>query len=580
MVERTFGWVQDPEDLQKLRRAVDVFCPGSAVHAEVCGTVAKLIATKDNRTGLLQAMARRPLRLSYRELVGSSFKPRYTARCNGIMQAAIKGQKRPFIGDWPADNFVRWAHALGFVEWCGADDCFQITAAGKSLSRTKAGSEREYEVFAHGLLSYPPAVRVIGLLADAAQTKAGGMTKFEIGRRLGFQGEMGFTTISQNFYIKEYSLAQSADERSKMRANWEGSADKYARMICSWLSRLKHPWVRAEKHELTGETGGEKHVCELRVYALTAKGFEERKKITGASSSRRIAKRLPAEMLCTKGPGRMLLRARRARVAAVILKHSATAGDIAAILQKEGIAASPGAVESDLRGLENIGLVIDKTDGAYRCRDKITGLDIPQKPAAHSASDDIRRMKEQCEEALRFVPHDFLALIQMAFNGQDNRMFEIKIAELLTEYCRFHGRHLGGANQPDAVISDGEVGAVIDAKSYSKGFNIPAPERDKMSRYLTDIKTRPESNKTLWWLHFPGTVRRFLFLFVSGKFGGNFRKQLKTLGTHADTKGGAVTAMSLLLFAEQIASGKMQRAEFLRRISILDEAKPDDAERH
>lgn len=577
MVERTFGWVQDPENLQNLRRAVEVFCPGSAVYAEVRAAVKKLIKARDNRDGLLRAMDRRPLRLSYHELVGSSFKPRSTARCNGIMQAAIRGQRRPFISDWPADNFVRWAHALGFVQWRAADDCFQITVAGESLSRTKAGSEREYEFFAHGLLSYPPAVRVIGLLADAAQTESGGMTKFEIGRRLGFQGEMGFTTISQNFYIKEYALAESAEERRKMDANWEGSADKYARMICRWLSRLRHPWVRAEERELTVDIGGKKYACQLRVYALTAKGFEERKKITGVSSARRIAKRLPAEMLCTKGPGRALLRARRARVASVILKHSATAGDIATILQKDGIVASQSAVESDLRGLENIGLVIDKTGDAYRCRDKITGLDIPQQPAAHSdsASDDIRQMKEQCEGALRVVPHDFLALIQMAFSAKDSRMFEIKIAELLTEYCRFHGRHLGGADQPDAIIHDGKVGAVIDAKSYAKGFNIPASERDKMSRYLTDIKTQPENNKTLWWMHFPGAVRRFLFLFVSGKFGGDFRKQLKTLGTHANAKGGAVTAMSLLLFAEQIASGKMQRAEFLRRISILDEAKPD-----
>jgi len=92
MVERTFGWVQDPSDLTKLRRAVEVFCRGSKTHAELRDDlIPRLVEARDGRDDFLRAMRREPLRLSYRELVGGAFTPRGDSRCNGIMQAALPG---------------------------------------------------------------------------------------------------------------------------------------------------------------------------------------------------------------------------------------------------------------------------------------------------------------------------------------------------------------------------------------------------------------------------------------------------------------------------------------------------------
>ena len=148
MTERTFGWVQDPSDLQKLRRVVEVFCPDSEVSREMANsTIPKLIAAKDGRDDMLAAMSRRPLRLSYSAFGRDRFQtPRSSARCDGIIQAAIPGQKRGFISDWPADNFVRWAHALGFISWDEKDDLFQATETGLRLSQTDAESDEEYRV--------------------------------------------------------------------------------------------------------------------------------------------------------------------------------------------------------------------------------------------------------------------------------------------------------------------------------------------------------------------------------------------------------------------------------------------------
>ena len=571
MPERTFGWVQDPGDLRKLRLATEVFCPDSPVHARLAKSVIpKLIARRDGRDELLAAMRRRPLRLSYRELVGTAFKPRRAARCNGIIQAAIPGQKRPFISDWPADNFVRWAHALGFVSWGEDDDRFQATESGLRLSRTKAGSDEEYRVLADAMLSYPPAVRVVDLLADASGGEGAGMTKFEIGRRLGFQGEKGFTTVSQNFLVREFCVA-APGKKKKIKDNWEGSADKYARMICAWLAQLKRPWIRRERRNFFSEVGGERRACPLTAYSLTADGFEER---AGISSRRRISKHLPAAMLCPNAPGKSLLRRRRARIAKAILRKGVSIPELEGALAKNGFVQPRAAVEADLRGLANIGLFVEENpDGKFRCRDKIHGLEIPRPTAPIAKEEEIRIMTEDCGARLRKIPRGFLALIEMAFDKRRSELFEIKIAELLTECCGFGGGHLGGAHRPDGAFYSGDWGVIADAKSYGKGFNIPAGERDKMLRYLREFHIRPDANKTRWWEIFPPDVGEILFMFVSGKFGGDFRGQLRRLSENAQgALGAAVSAGALLLLADKIARGEMPHAEFKRRISTLDKA--------
>jgi len=380
MVERTFGWVQDPGDLSKLRRAVEVFCRGSKTHAELCNDlIPRLIEARDGRDDFLRAMRREPLRLSYRELVGRAFTPRGDSRCNGIMQAALPGQKREFSLDWPADNFVRWAHALGFIEWHARDDSFAATDAGVALSKTVIDSDAEYRLLADGLLSYPPVARVLGLLADEVATADGGLTKFDLGKHLGFQGEQGFTTISRDFFVKEYLLAESADARQKMHHNWEGTADKYARMICGWLMKLKYPWVRRARREF-GKSANGRFACRLDAFSLTAAGFEERKKTTGTSSMPRSHKRVPLQMLCTKGAGRALLRARRALTLDTIRRRAASVEQIKESLAAHQVLASDAAVAGDLRGLANIGLAIEENHGQFRCRDNIIGLTVAQPP--------------------------------------------------------------------------------------------------------------------------------------------------------------------------------------------------------
>ena len=217
---RAFGWVQDPSNLRSLCDVVAVFDCNSTVHSHLKATIQRLVADADGKDRLLEALDQRPLSLKYSDLVGTSFTPRSASRCNGIVQAAVKGQVREFIGDWPADNFVRWAHAFGFISYNYTEDTFSITEAGLQLSHAATGSgdlnESEYDLMLEAALSYPPAVRILKLLAqDNAH-----LTKFELGKQLGFTGEDGFTSLPQSVLVRALAATAEPRERNKMKADW------------------------------------------------------------------------------------------------------------------------------------------------------------------------------------------------------------------------------------------------------------------------------------------------------------------------------------------------------------------------
>lgn len=570
MTERTFGWVQDPGKIENLRLVVEIFDPKSKGHVLLkTKIIPELVLEQDGKNHFINELNKTNILLKYKDLVGTAFKPRKSARCNGIIQATIKGQKRPFISDWPADNFLRWAVSLGFVQWNEKTDEFSITPLGLKLSQSEIGTDEEYKIYENAFLSYPPVSRIINLLAEASE-KNEVLTKFEIGKNLGFIGEEGFTSISQNLFVKEISVA-SSEEKAEIRSNWEGDSDKYARMICSWLTQLKYPWIEKVKKTVQVEFTNKKYSYELQAYTTTRKGYEVRKMILGTSKFQKVPKIVYFEMLSTKGKDRKYLRTRRAYILE-FLKQQNTIENIQEKLKEKGFEESLSTIKDDIEGLKNIGLSITENRDKFFCSDEIKGLKIPILETKETHKSDILELMEKCRDEMNIIPHDYLVLIPMSFDRNQSAMFEIKTVELLTEHCHFEGLHLGGASKPDGLIYSEDYGVIIDTKSYESGFNIPAPERDKMKRYVEENQNRNvKHNKTKWWENFPQTVNEFLFLFVSGKFGGNFKDQLNILSEQTNTLGGALPSYALLNLAEQIAGEKINHLDFKAKISCLDQ---------
>ena len=222
---RAFGWVQDSSNIDSLCDVVSVFDSESDFHKKLVDEIIpNLVLETDGRKEMLDALNTKPLSLKYKLLTGTAFTPRSASRCNGIIQAAVKGQKRPFLVDWAADNFVRWAYAVGFLKYNYVGDTFSITEKGMAL--TRAADDKE-KLLINAILSYPPAYRILSLLKNPDEP----LTKFELGEKLGFTGEEGFICYPVRSIVAALAETSDKDERAKIRSDWESSSDKYARTI-------------------------------------------------------------------------------------------------------------------------------------------------------------------------------------------------------------------------------------------------------------------------------------------------------------------------------------------------------------
>lgn len=553
---RTFGWVQDPGKISNLRKTVEIFVKNSITNRKLrLEKIPHLINKENGRDQFIELLNSEKIILTYRDLVGTSGKTRGTAPCNGILQAAIEGQRRPYIGDWPADNFVRWAHTLGFINYLYEKDSFIITKLGDEYVRSTPGSETEYEKLAKAFLSYPPVIRILTLLENG-----GHHTKFDLGKNLGFVGENGFTSMPQNILIKTLTETKSPKEKNKIKTNWEGSSDKYARMICGWLQQLQ--WVEQKEKIVAVKFAGSEFTATFpHAYIITGKGLTALRHSKGKSRYKRIQKRVFWEMLATKGKERNYLRTRRAYILKFLKSvNYRTTIQIQKFLQKKGLKESILTIEDDIKGLEKIGLFIDKNLDQYRLADLISDFFIPAPPKKTKVK--ILELKEKCRNELKIVPHDYLSLIDIAFDSKQNRFFEMKTIQLLTEELGFISEHLGGSRKPDGVAYTKKncprFGIIIDTKAYSKGFHLSIKESDKMIRYIDENNKRDKNiNPIEWWKIFPKSIGLFVYLFVSGEFRGEISNQLSRISSVTQTNGGAINAYNLLLLAEKVKSNNL-----------------------
>ena len=560
---RTFGWVQDPSDFESLIKVVSIFDNESETYKELInGKIEQLIEERDGRNHFLEVLKSDSLRIKYADLVGTYFTPRSSARCNGIVQATVRGQVRDFISDWPADNFVRWAQALGFIKYNYYDDTFEITTEGLNLTRAKSTEECK-EILENALLSYPPAVRILKLLSDGSVK-----TKFELGKDLGFIGEDGFTSIPQDVLIMTLATTEDTKEKNKLRTDTEGSSDKYARMIAKWLSKLG--LLTQVSKEVEIKIGGSTYKEKIgQSYMITAKGIRALNKINGRSKYKRISKNISWEMLATKGSDRNYIRTRRALIIKNLVesKNGLTLGEIKDRLELQAISELYTVVKDDIDGLINIGINIERINEKYYLNDEINDFIIPI--IENSEKSEFTIEKDTLREKLDVLSHEYLSLVDLAYDSNQNRLFEMKTIELLIKECNYKGIHLGGSRKPDGIVyTDNDFnnyGVIIDTKAYSNGYNLPISQVDEMVRYVEENNKREkERNNNEWWKEFDENIDTFYFSFISGKFIGNIEEKLQRITIFTNVYGNAITIATLLYIANEIKANRLNNMDVVK----------------
>ena len=585
-IKRTFGWVQNPGDISKLKRVVSLFCKGSKTNEWLVTSRLplllnyKLISEKDFDL-FTKELTKVRIEIEYNLLKGkgAGSTGRKEAICSGIIQAVIDGQqnrtyaddigdsitiKKPYTDDWTSEGFLRWAISCGFIDYDAKNDKCKINELGKKLANSADTSDEEREAFTYGLLSYPPVVRILSLLKEEDN-----LTKFDLGSNLGFKGELGFTSIPQSVYLCDYEEARTAKEKSDVRSNEEGDADKYARGIASWCMQMG--WVIAVQKNIKGSYRGREYSGTIQSYSITRLGEKAIILAKGNSSNKRLDKIVHFEMLASnKAYGSDYLRYERATIIKSISKNYKNLEQIKNSLSGYGLDVEESTIKDHIYGLINMGLDINEKDGKYKLLDNVIKLEIPSKNTY--VKDDINVIVDRVRPKLRNINHKYLELISLAYSessskgkkNADARQFEIKTADLFVNELGFEGMRLGDANRPDVIIFKNNKGTIIDNKSYKDGFNINKHSADEMSRYINEnVKRDKTLNSNCWWSNFNSNIKEFTFLFITSYLKGEYEKQLEYISkVNNDIMGAAIGIENLLYLSDSVKAKKISYDDF------------------
>ncbi len=553
--KRSFGWSQDASDFSSLKKVVQIFDNKSEFHKNlITARIPMLVDNKELIKKFQKILMSTPLKITYSDLVGTHSTPRKDSPCNAIIQASVCGQVKLYLSDWASDSFLRWAHLCGFVKYNGEDDTFEITNDGLEYSKTEDNSVEEKECLLNAILKYPPVSRILQLLSNGDH-----LSKFEIGSQLGFVGDEGFTSLPQNVLLTSLAMTDDSKEKNKMKSDWDGSSDKYARQICKWLEKLG--LVRQVEKEYKVNLGNQEYIEKLgQAYMITPDGLKAYRRLQGINKVSKVSKNVFWEMLCPKAVDRYYIRNRRAYIIK-FLSDSNSAVSLEKLqekLKEVKFDESLESIKDDLIGLQNIGLFIKKSNKGYTLNDNIQNLVIPLNSIGTGKSDTLR-LKDFCRDILENIPHNYLNLIDLAYDSKSNRQFEMEVVDLLVSECGYKGLHLGGGRKPDGIIYTENLkenyGTIIDTKAYSKGYSLPISQADEMRRYIEENNKRDNKiNPNKWWENFPKLLRKFSFLFVSSEFNGQFEDKLENISTTTGINGAAINVVNLLLFAENIKS--------------------------
>ena len=530
---RSTGWVQDASDFDNLYRFVSVFSHNSKYRLEVISKIDKIVE-EPLKTKFKNLLKEKSIALSYGDIVGTapSGSRKENTICNGIGQAALKGQKREFQGDWPTDNFLRWAEVLQFIYFEPSIGKYIITSDGDKFVNCEE-FEQQKELLIKKLMMYPPALRILTLINDKPQNK------FTLGEKLGFIGESGFTYITEDLFLKKYFSA-NIEEKKKIKSDFEGSSDKYARQICSWLNKLNLIKPHIFNYTFQSET------LSLKGYKITVDGENFLRK------AKNVSKHVLFGMLSMEKNNKENHCKRRALILDSILRKNRNIAEIYTYLANNNIETSREEIFDDILSLKNIGLNIIEENNKFNMKEKIVGLSIPNRVSL-VIEDEIEKKKKELRIKLKHINHDLLNLLDYAYSKSTSRFFEVYVAKVYKEICE-KVYLLGGPSKPDVVVNFDDFLIIIDAKAYKEGFDMPIQERDKMVRYIEEYK-----KKIGLWVKDIIDERYnsdFYYQFVSSSF-YNTESKMEDIRTRTNISGSLINAENLLCLVDKFIAEKI-----------------------
>ncbi|NOL50374.1 restriction endonuclease FokI C-terminal domain-containing protein [Pelistega europaea] len=556
MIIRTYGWVQNPSSFLHLKKVVQIFVPSSTHYQNLKNSLLDLIPFTNLRQELRDKLDKKKTEFTYTELVGSSKdkngkspRSRSNAVANSLIQISIPSQKASTTGktwtdNWTADGYLRWAISLNFIEVNTSKDTFRITPKGMAFAKTKDDSDEERQVLKKALLAYPPATQILTLLS---QTPTQFRTKFALGEHLGFRGEKGFSSYNEELILEWLARETDPAQKKKIRTDVEGTSDKYARGICSWLIKVG----LVEQDDFVTKVNNT--TVKFPGYRITGSGIHALKQSQGNSSNAQLEKFIMWEFLATNDINRNYTRTRRAYIIKALQEKPLSLKKLLETLQTKGFQDEQQIIVNDIAGLKKFGLRIQEKNKKFTLLDKVNDFAIPHLNLTQELADEESLRRKSLFLKYTLLPPEYIELLDIAYDGKRSRDFEIMTMELFKKIYGMNTVLLGGGRKPDGICFRSTFGIIVDTKAYSEGYSKNISQEDEMVRYITDNKLRDKArNPTQWWTAFPASIENYYFLWVSSRFIGKFAEQLTSTARETKTNGGALNVEQLLLGADMI----------------------------
>lgn len=591
-------WVQNAHSIVKMKKVVQLFVSNSRVQHWLLDDALQVVPSAE-RTETLKACIKNAHieGISMFDLKGKPVYPKGAekTRANQLAWGLVQiiagnpngssgNPKKTWTDDWTAENFVIFGIVLGFLS-ISQDDLgiVKITELGKEFAETpdsnndKNLNADEKTILKFAFTTYPPAIRILELLQQRKQDNPEYpiMSKFEIGHLLGFSGEPGFTSFDNDEWFEFLHEETDPTKKKKIKQNVEGTADKSARDIASWMvavGLVKQP-------KFTQTVDGIPETIS-HGFKITLLGEQVLKKARGNSSNSQTEKNVDWRMLATKTANADYVKIRRAYTLKA-LQETSSLSEIKDRLSTLGLFDGPGVLDADIAGLRQFGILIDKKDnGNYVLRDKIKNFDIPVMTVTEELKNDaLFKLKNELQNELIYIDPRDVEILELAQKKQKTKskqttaatLFETKTVELMKKYMKLNGAHLGGPEKPDGFLHYGtELGIILDTKMYSKGYDLNINQRREMQDYIFDAKRKKAGTpKNEWWRIIPEGLdnSKLRFMWVAGDFTGKYLEGIEDTHNKTDINGTAVDIPTLLRLANQIEGGLLDISQLSEKIT-------------
>lgn len=382
--------------------------------------------------------------------------------------------------EWDARCRIKAICACGMAELDRDMQGYQLTELGRALRAAPKSSEdddvlspEEREIFQKGLLTNPPVIRTLQLLNENRKNGGGPMSKYDIGGRLGFVGDTGFTHFEAGFVAWNGKNFNDA----------EGSADKWARTILSWLCQVG--WAVQSGVEKYGE----------QTLPLYTTRYEVDRVLQ--YSARSTVKYVPQEMLCSAHhPFAQIVQQRRAAVLRILSQKPYMAiSDLTSAVQAQGLEADEETLAFDILNLRQAGIQISKEVSIYRLTDNIH-LDTPPEQLPIKVQGRVADVEKQIERYVMayedILPSKLVDnLIRYGSGGAKTAAYFEDTVRALFSIMGYEAKCLGQGRGrvTDVIVKyrdplySKSYALMIDTKA-SNPYAFPAGDVRKMKEYI------------------------------------------------------------------------------------------------